>query len=453
MVQVIEQSDRFGKIGKSFGEGLAEQIPKEIDRYRLSSGLRDLERDSPNLTRSQQYLRAASIPNIPPQVLQGLPPLLREQNQINDYRNAAGQNTGQGGVAPLGPSGPMPAGPGNVLETPGATRANVAGATKEAPIEGSGEGIVNKNPTSPGMQLRPEWTQDQRNAYVGNLTRDFPNTPIPELQAMAREAEQSYRSQPLTEQEELTRQQGVRTAARNEYERVLQLLSHKDLSRVIADVPGEVQNREMKRMEKELKRNPNTTMEKEADKAARRSLHFIETGDTVKAIANQGMFDADNSVRLKKLKEAGKTYGDYGYQKTYYQNLQKTKNDGGLDLSPGKAASIAYPVSDKLDSVINAIPKQGGKHSINAENREKQARSVAIKVQDALTKDQSLLAIMEKIKSKDRFFDENSFWDEMGQNREILSPEQLTELSTNRRGLVPTWGDFWLFPGLGVWSE
>lgn len=43
MVQVIETGgNAAGRIGKGFGKGLSEQIPKEVERHRLSSGLRKL---------------------------------------------------------------------------------------------------------------------------------------------------------------------------------------------------------------------------------------------------------------------------------------------------------------------------------------------------------------------------------------------------------------------------
>ena len=43
MVQVIDTGGSVaGRIGKGFGQGLAEQLPKEIEKYRLSSGLNKL---------------------------------------------------------------------------------------------------------------------------------------------------------------------------------------------------------------------------------------------------------------------------------------------------------------------------------------------------------------------------------------------------------------------------
>lgn len=80
MVQIIEQDgDLFGRIGKGIGQGLSEQIPKEVERYRLSSGLKALEKDSANLTPLQQLTRLSSIPGITPQMVQSFGDLAKQQ--------------------------------------------------------------------------------------------------------------------------------------------------------------------------------------------------------------------------------------------------------------------------------------------------------------------------------------------------------------------------------------
>lgn len=43
MPQTLQQGDIFGRIGKSFGEGLSDQIPKELDRQRLSKALSNIQ--------------------------------------------------------------------------------------------------------------------------------------------------------------------------------------------------------------------------------------------------------------------------------------------------------------------------------------------------------------------------------------------------------------------------
>jgi hypothetical protein len=84
MVQVISdpyKGNIFGRLGKGIGKGLSEQVPKEIERLRLSAGLKKFEKESKGLTPVQQFTRLAAIPGITPEHLYTLSPLLRQQAQ------------------------------------------------------------------------------------------------------------------------------------------------------------------------------------------------------------------------------------------------------------------------------------------------------------------------------------------------------------------------------------
>jgi hypothetical protein len=79
MVQIIpQQGNIFGRIGHGLGQGIAEQLPKEIERSRLAGGLKDLENQQ-GLTPFQQFSRLASVPGITPQMIQSGTDLLRQQ--------------------------------------------------------------------------------------------------------------------------------------------------------------------------------------------------------------------------------------------------------------------------------------------------------------------------------------------------------------------------------------
>lgn len=94
MVQVIEQSDRFGRIGKAFGEGLADQIPKEIDRYRLNKGLERFKNESLTKTPIEQAIDLYKIPGVTPEIGYTLAPLLKQQQQRNEGYMPGGQQPG-----------------------------------------------------------------------------------------------------------------------------------------------------------------------------------------------------------------------------------------------------------------------------------------------------------------------------------------------------------------------
>lgn len=78
MAQTIKQGNIFGRIGSGIGKGLAEQVPKEIERNRLASGLNQLGNQQ-GLSPFQQFAQLSSIPGVTPQMIQSGTDLLRQQ--------------------------------------------------------------------------------------------------------------------------------------------------------------------------------------------------------------------------------------------------------------------------------------------------------------------------------------------------------------------------------------
>lgn len=78
----VKQPNIFGRLGTGIGKGLADQVPKEIDRTRLSEGLKRLG-EQKDLNPFQQFAQLSSIPGITPQMIQSGSELLRQQAIIN----------------------------------------------------------------------------------------------------------------------------------------------------------------------------------------------------------------------------------------------------------------------------------------------------------------------------------------------------------------------------------
>lgn len=95
MAQYIKNANIWGRVGTGIGQGLAEQIPKEIERGRLASGLEKLG-DQKNMTPFQQFARLSSLPGITPQMIQSGSDLLRQQSIIDNYKNAGGEQSPSG---------------------------------------------------------------------------------------------------------------------------------------------------------------------------------------------------------------------------------------------------------------------------------------------------------------------------------------------------------------------
>jgi len=90
MAQTIKQASIFGRIGTGIGKGLSEQIPKEIERNRLASGLQNFERDYKNLDPMQQLARLSAIPGISPQAIQSFSDLARQQSRAQAFSKRSG---------------------------------------------------------------------------------------------------------------------------------------------------------------------------------------------------------------------------------------------------------------------------------------------------------------------------------------------------------------------------
>lgn len=78
----VKQPNIFGRIGSGIGQGMAEQLPKEMERFRLAEGLKQLGQQK-NLSPFQQFSSLASIPGITPQMIQSGSELLKQQARAN----------------------------------------------------------------------------------------------------------------------------------------------------------------------------------------------------------------------------------------------------------------------------------------------------------------------------------------------------------------------------------
>jgi hypothetical protein len=86
MAQVIESNDIFGKIGRGFGQGLGEQVPKEMQHARLSQGLKQLS-ETNNLSPRQFWAQANSIYGISPEQQRQAGEFARMEAQGNALRD------------------------------------------------------------------------------------------------------------------------------------------------------------------------------------------------------------------------------------------------------------------------------------------------------------------------------------------------------------------------------
>lgn len=108
MVQVIDTGGTLAtNLGAGFGRGLAEQVPKEIERTRLASGLEKLA-GSTEQNPLRQLASLYNIPGITPQIASQAQEYLRQQAIINEA-NRANQPVKEGEIPSAAQPSAIPA--------------------------------------------------------------------------------------------------------------------------------------------------------------------------------------------------------------------------------------------------------------------------------------------------------------------------------------------------------
>jgi len=79
-MQILPAGGTFASnFGANIARGLSEQVPKEVERHRLSSGLKSLSENKGNLSPFQRFSQLLTLPGITPQGIQSGADLLKQE--------------------------------------------------------------------------------------------------------------------------------------------------------------------------------------------------------------------------------------------------------------------------------------------------------------------------------------------------------------------------------------
>lgn len=91
-IQILpENQNAVSALGAAFGQGLGQQIPEEIKRYRLQSGLENLAKGNEQKSPYQVLAGLAAIPGIDPSLIGILAPTLQQQLARNEALSSGNQ--------------------------------------------------------------------------------------------------------------------------------------------------------------------------------------------------------------------------------------------------------------------------------------------------------------------------------------------------------------------------
>jgi len=314
-IQILpEEGSVFGRLGRGLGEGLSAQLPKEIERLRLSSGLSKLSesRETDPLKRLAQL---HAIPGMTPQLAEQAQKYLQSSQLRQAY---AAEQPGQAGIS----------------QEP-RRQQGVPSDQKELPPK-FGQNLAN--------YLVPS-TQEE----LGKQAADIETRSGIPFQEALQLAEQSdvKRLQSQTDFEQRA------TLGANALKSYVEGVIQKSGAGVYGDTPGELL------ADYEVRTKNDIANGMSPDQAARKSgdelLNFAKARNKLK-VSGPSRWDAlvSGETSLKELKAAQKVYDKAGHPEMFMNDLITYQK-----LSLPYASELAYPPDPNASSFFKALPSSG----------------------------------------------------------------------------------------------
>jgi hypothetical protein len=196
-------------------------------------------------------------------------------------------------------------------------------------------------------------------------------------------------------------------------------------------------------MTRDLIKNPKADIDNVANDWSERLYRTAIAKDKMRTLGKttglENFLKGDQS--LKKLKEYQDIFKRSG-------NLEEFKNmlEGpDFGMSSQAAASLAYPPNPKINNFLSNYRSSIQYH---APQKLQEARKAAIEIEHDIGPDDSVLSIVRKLSDKDPFFDQQSFLDQLSEDKDEigLNERQRLELAEGARGILPNWADLLFLP-------
>lgn len=445
MVQVIEDKysgNIFGRIGAGLGKGLSEQLPKEIERGRLSAGLRKFEKERANLSPVEQFTRLAGIPGFTAEHLYTLAPLLQQEAKRREGQQGFGPggNLPQGQIPQQGMTTTPTGQPKSAKNEKYPAQENLALETPSLKPKSYTEAQVTPIVKKSDIELMPRAQQ-----LAAERPYQFPNGAIDAL--------------PLARQEDDTRianlqeERNIGEAADIIEKRVkgeLRTQWGKDATvtegALDSNIPGTIQSNLERQMLADLNDPKNRLSESQlVTKYAEIGKDIARAKTILDGRAASTLLSLDYSPEKIRttIEETRPAYEKAGGLKEYRDIIANKFN-----LSSQGASAFAYPPENKnINSIFKNIQKPI-QNEFGAYYPGKDPTSLAIaaadKVSPLITDEDSLLTYA--LEAQKKGLDENAFLRRLRQNRNAgifnANQRQVEEFST---GLAfwPALGDFW----------
>ncbi len=460
MAQKIKQGNIFGRIGTGIGRGLSEQIPKEIENYRLKSGLNELanEADQGNLSPAQYLAKASGTYGITPQMVQSFGELAKIQNQGNAYKksgmNPYGvpedepntqniKNINFANIAPQVSQNPnMPAEFGK-LPPVGAVN-NLQQTPNISPNENVPQ-VVQGNQFNEKNLTRSPWTSQKRHQTTSNyIKQGF----LPEqARQLTQDDEASDLAEPEAYKKRLEDIEFAKEKVRDTLKRHLETKLQKTGEDVYKDVEGNMILNAERGMTRDLIKNPYEDIDNVANDWSERLFRTAIAKDKLRKLGNttglESFFKGEQN--LKKLKE----YQDIFKKSGNLEEFQNMLIGPDFRMSPQAAASVAYPPNEKIKKFVGSYKTKTP--TLSSSVKVQEAKKAALELEDLIGPDDSVLSIMKNLSDRDPFFDQQAFLDQIAEDKDQigLNDRQRLELGEGPRNILPNWADLLYLPIIG----
>ena len=431
----VKQGNIFGRVGSGIGKGLAEQVPKEIERYRLSEGLKEIE-NNPAKSGIGQLRQLYSTAGITPEMAHQIQPFINQQ--------AVKQNRqGQAGSSPRGNQAAQQVNAGIAQGAQG----QPASQGQAQPRQGTS--IGEKQASARESYYIPSQEEIVQEAY-----KRMDETGQPFDQALA-EVNRDVETQKANKTEQRT-EKGLADTAQNIVAGGLATQKERLESRKVpGNVYNDVENKAFDAI-KPKNQGGEGLSEQEAIKKYGKELDKIDRQyQDVDNLGNWTLIQNSPKAIRESLNNLSESFKERNDSENFADKLI-----GSNGLTPGKAYYLAYPNKNvkPLNNAINNLPElkkeisfKRGYPNVEAppEYLEAETLKASKKLAAAMGTEGSPLAIGEELNAKG--YDPEAWFDYLNKNKKSLNmtARQEREL-TKPRSYLPSLNDLWLFTQSGL---
>jgi len=468
MAQTIKQGNIFGRLGSGIGQGLAEQIPKEVERNRLASGLAQFEKDYQNLTQMQQLARLTAT-GAPPQTVQAFSELAKRQNLTNAYGRAAGR----GGMPNYGmqqqQSSPQDVQFGQSDAMRGSVPSQQRAMMQQGYAQQQSPQQTSQTPSIPGTEYSPPQIQEDNplaeqnqpripwnSEKINDRTSEYISmgfTPE-EARQLALEDSQRYMAEPAAYRERRDYLKGVKETLKKDLDAAIERKLQKTGDEKYSQFTGDMSDNFVRGASRDLRLNKKATEDDVVNDWAGRALDMAKAHEKFQNLAKTtGIEGLTNTEVYDKLKTYSKIYRKAGAPEEFKDMLKDS-----LGMSEQGAASIAMPMRPEIGKYVNSTfddlytEAKKSKRLVTSKDSKDIWNKIYSGIASQLKPDDSIQAIAAHFSNKHKYqgFSERDFFNALTEEMDELplTGRQRAEIAEGVPSRMFNWGDIMILPFL-----